>query len=890
MCIFLVTVFGQCKCTGDTSGYRRGIAPSVGTNPGSGANGASPYGVNVGSGAGGKRLQILYTAAQINAALTVAALPTGVPYVISTASWDVSSSVGGSASKNQAGTTIKMANTAATSLAFGSPLSGLTTVFGPTAVTFPNSTGYVVTNTLATTFTWDGTSNLVVEYCYTFSGVGLITTYGGCRRTNTGVVQMIYNGGAAVNCGSSFVTNVQAIPNVRLTVASACAQPSPIASNMSFSGLGTANVTVNWANGGGASRVVVAHATTAVSAGPATGIDYTAGANSIFGSGTNLGSSNFVVYAGTGSSVNVTGLTGGTTYFFSVYEGSATFCYSGGLSGSQAIPACLSYPNTDASSMTFSNILNNALTLSFTRGNGSNVMVVARLTATARVAPTFNTSYTPNTIFGSGNTTGAGNFVVLNGTANTVSVTGLANFTAYTFDVYEYNASPNCYSPSPLIAGISTLDGTTSGGCSASVVRSTAAGQFTAVTPSTYLTITGAMNSNYTANPIGFNFVYNGVTYTSFGLNTNGYIWFGTGSPLATATNPISNASTNLGGSGTIDGIISALGTFLTSSCVYPTIAPSRSEIGYLITGVAPNRILTIQWRGYAAATSNCGGLCELFNPQDLSRLDFQIKLNEDGGANSDKIVLAYWDQNPICIDAAAFSAQVGLRGSSNATFTNRTGGGNSSWALNAGVVNTDVCSNGASNFISGNVSLTFTQAITTGPTVNGFASGGSASNVCPATTVLLTAGSGFTSYQWFFNGSIIAGPGSNSSTYTAAATGAYTVVGKNGTCYAQSNAFSVTINSCGVAPVITTCGSSAPQANDPGLCSAVVNYTAATASGTPTPTITYSQNSGTSFPVGTTTVTVTASNGISPDATCSFNVIVFDNENPIAHCPANII
>ena len=36
------------------------VAPSVGSNPGSGANGASPYGVNVGSGAGGKRLQILY--------------------------------------------------------------------------------------------------------------------------------------------------------------------------------------------------------------------------------------------------------------------------------------------------------------------------------------------------------------------------------------------------------------------------------------------------------------------------------------------------------------------------------------------------------------------------------------------------------------------------------------------------------------------------------------------------------------------------------------------------------------------------------------------------------------------------------------------------------------
>ena len=84
--------------------------PAVGGNPGAGANGASPYGVNVSSGSGGKTLQILYTAADINAALTAAGLPTGVPYVISTTSWDVSSDVG-AASRNQTGTTIRMKNT-----------------------------------------------------------------------------------------------------------------------------------------------------------------------------------------------------------------------------------------------------------------------------------------------------------------------------------------------------------------------------------------------------------------------------------------------------------------------------------------------------------------------------------------------------------------------------------------------------------------------------------------------------------------------------------------------------------------------------------------------------------------------------------------------------------
>lgn len=663
---------------------------------------------------------------------------------------------------------------------------------------------------------------------------------------------------------------------------SCCTPPTTQATNMTFSSLTTSSVQVNWTNGNGAARIVVAHVTTAVSASPANGTDYTAGANSVFGSGTNLGSNNYIVYQGTGSSVNVTNLTGGNTYCFAVfdYATSPSICYlTPGLSNCQSIPACTSYPTTDATSLVFSNITNTAVDLSFTRGNGSNVMVVARLTATTRVPPTFNTSYTANTVFGSGNTTGAGNYVVLNGTANAATVTGLANLTAYTFDVYEYNASPNCYSPSPLIASVTTLDGTTSGGCAATVVRT--ATTMTAVAPTTTLQTANTTNTNYTNQSIGFNFVYNGITYTNFGLNTNGYIWFtqNSGAPLASTTNPISNASPNLGGSGTIDGVISAMGAFINSNNVLAT----QRSIGYTVTGVAPNRVLTIQWLGYTA--TNAFGICASFGYPDNNRQDFQIKLNEDGGTASDQIVLAYGDESPYCVDAAS-SAQVGIRGTSNASFTNRTGAA-VNWGANAGVNNTDVCTTGASSWIHG-ATITFTQAVTTGPTVNGFTSGGTASNACPAVTVALTAGSGFTSYQWFLNGSIIPGPGSNSSTYTATASGSYTVVGKNGTCYAQSNAFVVTINSCGVAPTIT-CPSNVNQANDAGQCGAVVNYAAATATGVPAPAITYSQNAGTSFPVGTTTVTATATNA-SGSANCTFTVTVTDNESPvIGSCPLDI-
>ncbi|MFZ1527872.1 MAG: lamin tail domain-containing protein, partial [Ferruginibacter sp.] len=62
--------------------------------------------------------------------------------------------------------------------------------------------------------------------------------------------------------------------------------------------------------------------------------------------------------------------------------------------------------------------------------------------------------------------------------------------------------------------------------------------------------------------------------------------------------------------------------------------------------------------------------------------------------------------------------------------------------------------------------------------------------------------------------------------------------------------------------------------------CNAVATYTA-TATGAPAPTITYSTASGSSFPVGTTTVNVTATNSCGT-ATGSFTVTVTDNTAPV--------
>ncbi len=70
----------------------------------------------------------------------------------------------------------------------------------------------------------------------------------------------------------------------------------------------------------------------------------------------------------------------------------------------------------------------------------------------------------------------------------------------------------------------------------------------------------------------------------------------------------------------------------------------------------------------------------------------------------------------------------------------------------------------------------------------------------------------------------------------------------------------------------------------------AINNITITTGSSSPIPTITYSQASGSFFPVGTTTVTATATDFASNTDICTFTVTVNDVESPaIAGCPTNM-
>jgi len=95
-----------------------------------------------------------------------------------------------------------------------------------------------------------------------------------------------------------------------------------------------------------------------------------------------------------------------------------------------------------------------------------------------------------------------------------------------------------------------------------------------------------------------------------------------------------------------------------------------------------------------------------------------------------------------------------------------------------------------------------------------------------------------------------------------------------------DSCSFKVTVRD--VQPPVITCPANITQANDPGQCGAIVNYTVTASDNcTSSVTVTVQPASGSFFPVGVTTVNATATDASGNTATCSFTVTVNDVEPP---------
>ncbi len=145
----------------------------------------------------------------------------------------------------------------------------------------------------------------------------------------------------------------------------------------------------------------------------------------------------------------------GTTYTDFSWTGPSAGS-AGSLNSGQNFCSCTvdTEPTGDASNISFSAVGCNGLTINWTNGNGSNRIVVVREGAAVAGTPTDQSTYTANTVFGSGNTIAANEYVVFNGSGSSVTISNLTNNTTYHVAIFEYNGTTceeNYLTSSPLI-------------------------------------------------------------------------------------------------------------------------------------------------------------------------------------------------------------------------------------------------------------------------------------------------------------------------------------------------------------------------------------------------------------------------------------------------------
>lgn len=209
---------------------------------------------------------------------------------------------------------IQQSSTANVSVSFGNDpnqYAGLWIDFNQNGI-FESSEGLVSTNAVASSYVF----NISVP-----AGAALGNTRMRIRGGDDNALTLTQSCGAS---NSSFGETEDYIVNV----IAPCSPPTNQATVFSSSAITQNSATIGWTRGNGTAGVLVlARAGSAVNSDPSNGTTYTA--NTAFGSGTQIGTGNFVVYNGTGTSVNLTNLLASTNYHFAIYEyNSVTNCYN----------------------------------------------------------------------------------------------------------------------------------------------------------------------------------------------------------------------------------------------------------------------------------------------------------------------------------------------------------------------------------------------------------------------------------------------------------------------------------------------------------------------------------------------------------------------------------
>jgi len=101
--------------------------------------------------------------------------------------------------------------------------------------------------------------------------------------------------------------------------------------------------------------------------------------------------------------------------------------------------AVLPAPSSQASGISFANVTQNGMDISWTNGNGAQRLVLAKAGGAVSGNPSNGSDYNASADFGSGDQIGSGNYVVYEGSGNSFNLSGLTPSTSYSIRIYEFN-------------------------------------------------------------------------------------------------------------------------------------------------------------------------------------------------------------------------------------------------------------------------------------------------------------------------------------------------------------------------------------------------------------------------------------------------------------------
>lgn len=191
-------------------------------------------------------------------------------------------------------------------------------------------------------------------------------------------------------------------------------------------------------------------------------------------------------------------------------------------------------------------------------------------------------------------------------------------------------------------------------------------GTYTPITGGTQHSTGSAIDDERFSVTLPFTFNFNGTAYTQIFISENGYISFGATNPGSTTRSAISATATGFE-------IAAALSADLGGTNAHPV--ELRSEV----IGTGTNQVFVAQWTGFAMYS---------FSTDNTNRYNFQIRLNQANDvAGNQTIQFVYGTFTPT----SSNTFEVGLRGTSNMTFFNRTT--STSWtATTNGATNSANC------------------------------------------------------------------------------------------------------------------------------------------------------------------------------------------------------